>query len=422
MKVFSAAILALFSPAAVSGHTYATCAQQDANIEFTVTRVSQNFCGGTCYYNICMKFTGSETIRYTCEKDVNSCHTNDGFLDTYRRNYAGTNYEHCQKVAAGDNAQFLIKDAGTAGECGIATKGFTSNQGDFEARCKEYTQRAGSGFANAGSCGGAAGKECVWTLPAPDDCTSTGGSFGDPHIKRWNRKTFDFHGECDLVLVHSDHVNGEDPLDLHIRTTIQGHWSSVTSAALRVGEGVGEVILQMDLDKFYVNGVEYDDSALPMQTSQFSISEAVFRDESRIYVAELNDKSRITFKIIKNFMTVAVSGSVHDFEHSVGLLGDFHLGKPYDRVGNRVYDFEEYGLEWQVRADEPKLFMDAREPQLPHASCRFPDAARPSRRLRSSQDPELFEQAQTVCAHKEDYDACLDDVMYTGELALAHAW
>jgi hypothetical protein len=229
---------------------------------------------------------------------------------------------------------------------------------------------------------------------------------------------FDFHGACDLVLVHSDHVNGEDELDLHVRTTIQGHWSSVTSAALRVGE----VILQMDLDKFFVNGVEFNDDALPMKTSQFSISEAFVQDEWRVYVAELNDKSRITFKVLKEFMTVAVSGSVHDFEHSVGLLGDFHFGKPYDRKGNRVYDFHEYGLEWQVLEEEPKLFMDAREPQLPHAQCQFPDTPRPSRRLKSTQDPALFEKAQAVCADKEHYDACLDDVMYTGELALAHAW
>jgi hypothetical protein len=168
MKAFSAAILALFSPAAVSAtFEYATCAQQDANIEFTVTRVSQSDCGGTCYYNICMKFTGSAQIRYTCEKDVNSCHTNDGFLGSDKKMDAGTNYEHCQKVAAGDNAQFLIKDADNSGECGIATKSFTSSQGDFEARCKGYTQHTGSGFANAGSCGGdfSVGKECVWTLP-----------------------------------------------------------------------------------------------------------------------------------------------------------------------------------------------------------------------------------------------------------------
>jgi hypothetical protein len=178
----------------------------------------------------------------------------------------------------------------------------------------------------------------------------------------------------------------------------------------------------MDIDKLFVDAVEYNDSALPLQTSQFSVSEVSVKDEARIYVVQLNDKSLVTFKIIKDFMTVAVSGSAEDFEHSVGLLGDFHYGKPYDRKGKRVYDFNEYGLEWQVQADEAMLFMDAREPQLPNATCRFPDEPRPSRHLKSTQNPSLFEKAQSACANNDNYDACLDDVMYTGELALANAW
>jgi hypothetical protein len=71
-------------------------------------------------------------------------------------------------------------------------------------------------------------------------------------------------------------------------------------------------------------------------------------------------------------MTVAVSGSPQDFEHSVGLLGDFHYGKPYDRNGNRVYDFKEYGLEWQVQPHEAMLFTEAREPQLPQHQVSIP--------------------------------------------------
>lgn len=52
-------------------------------------------------------------------------------------------------------------------------------------------------------------------------------------------------------------------------------------------------------------------------------------------------------------------------------------------------------------------------PNCPNTKCRFPDEARPSRHLKSTQNPDLFAKAQSVCAGNENYDACLDDVMYT---------
>ena len=356
-----------------------------------------------------------DSISHTCEKPDDECILDAGlgFHDAANIGNVADGYKRCQMIPVNGVAEFLLKDAN--GSCDTYTKTF----GDHQAVCSTYTNDAVGNYGTEHCSGnGNQDKECVWRIDAPTDCNNGGGSFGDPHIKRWNRKTFDFHGECDLVLVHSDHVNGGDELDLHIRTTIQSHWSSVTSAALRVGQ----VTLQMDTDKFYVDGIEYNDAALPLKTTQFTISEVTLKDGARIYVAELNDKSSVTFKVIKEFLTVAVSGHAEDFEHSVGLLGDFHLGKPYGRDGERIYDFNEYGLEWQVREEEPMLFVEAREPQLPNAKCRFPDEPRPRRHLKSSQNPALFEKAQSACANREHYDACLDDVMYTGEVALAAAW
>lgn len=39
-----------------------------------------------------------------------------------------------------------------------------------------------------------------------------------------------FHGECDLLLVHSSNVGGK-LFDLHIRTTIDGVFSCITAIA-----------------------------------------------------------------------------------------------------------------------------------------------------------------------------------------------
>jgi hypothetical protein len=54
MKLFSAAILALLSPAAVYGTSYATCAKQKPCVSFTVNQVDSTLCDDDCYYDICM--------------------------------------------------------------------------------------------------------------------------------------------------------------------------------------------------------------------------------------------------------------------------------------------------------------------------------------------------------------------------------
>lgn len=389
-----------------------TCEEQNPCVAFSVTKQDSSACedGWGCYYKVCLEATyGGDcskgvTISHTCEKQENLCVTESGFELADETTSIGDGYVYCQTIPVNGTAEFLLKDAN--GNCGTDAKLF----GEFTAACEGYTED---------SCKGNVDKECVWRIDVADSCNAVDGAAVDPHIKCWNRKTFDFRGECDLVLVHSDHVNGEDELDIHFRTTIYKHWSSTTSAALRVGE----VILQMDLETFYLDGVEHNDADLPIQTDQFIIKEPLYGHNERLYIVELDDKSIIKFKIVKNMIiSVGMSGHAEDFERSYGLLGDYWLGKPYGRNGQRVYDFNEYGLEWQVREDEPKLFIENCEPQLPRAKCVFPEEARPSRHLKSVENPEHFGQAQKACAQTNHFENCVDDVMYTGDVAHASAF
>jgi hypothetical protein len=266
-----------------------------------------------------------------------------------------------------------------------------------------------------------------------DDCDEVtfyvppkaGGMGGDPHIKRWNRKSFEFHGECDLVLVHSDHVNGHKKLDVHLRTVIREWWSHIESAAMRVGD----VVFEITTDKFFVDGKEYSDDDLPMKTSEFTISERIIgaglseevrgdgSDVLKTYNVLLNDRSVVTFKLLGEFLNVGVKGSKWDFGESVGLMGDYHLGKPYDRAGNRMFDLNDFAHEWQVDPSvDPKLFMETKGPQLPEERCRMPTVSKPSRRLRSGGDTL---RAQKACAGKDEYEACMTDVIATGNVAMA---
>ena len=108
---------------------------------------------------------------------------------------------------------------------------------------------------------------------------------------------------------------------------------------------------------------------------------------------------------------------------ATGLMGDFSSGDMYSRDGEEILDFEHFGFEWQVNPTDPKLFRDARSPQLPYEQCRMPTAPRPARR-RLRENSELFQQAREACASQEgsDFDLCVDDVMITGDLGIAGAW
>jgi hypothetical protein len=261
------------------------------------------------------------------------------------------------------------------------------------------------------------------------------GAGGDPHFKRWNRKSFEWQGECDLVLIHSDHVNGNQKLDIHVRTVIREWWSQIESAAMRIGD----VTLQMDADKFFVNGKEYSDADLPLQTAEFYIENAgdhaatkqlrgaahlrgAATDVLKTYHVTFNDKSTVVFRILKDFMNVEVSGHREDFEQSLGLMGNFDTGKPHDRSNARMFDLHEFAMEWQVDpAKDPVLFLEAKGPQLPAQKCRMPDPTQIARRGRRLQkDNKMYDAALTACAGKGDEtDACMSDVLATGDLAMA---
>lgn len=258
-----------------------------------------------------------------------------------------------------------------------------------------------------------------------------GGGGGDPHFKRWDRKSFEFHGECDLVLVHSDHVNGNKPLDIHVRTVIHEWWSQIESAAMRIGD----VTLQMEVDKFFVDGQEYSDRDLPMQTDEFYISSpfegdhratrnlraSEAKDVIKTYLVTFNDKSVVTFKILNGFMNVAVDGSRHDFGESVGLMGTFDHGKAYGRAGTKIESLHDFAMDWQVDPTyDPILFMEAKGPQLPTEKCRMPSPAETSRRRRRLANSKMLDQAQEACATKgEEFDACVSDILSTGDILMA---
>ena len=251
-----------------------------------------------------------------------------------------------------------------------------------------------------------------------------GGGGGDPHLQLWGREKYSFHGECDLVMVHSEQFHDSQGLDLHIRTTINDYYSYIESAALRIGSSV----LELEKESFLLNGAEHTTGDLPLvfgnDEYKYTLSQVTMENKNyNIYKLDLGS-STIVFKFYKHFLTISIDGHEVDFGDSVGLLGDYTNGEMIGRDGRLIHDAIDFGFEWQVHADEPRLFRDARSPQLPYEKCRMPSVARPSRRKLRGALLALHDDAHEACAAQKgnDFELCVQDVMATGDLGLATVW
>lgn len=234
---------------------------------------------------------------------------------------------------------------------------------------------------------------------------------------------YDYHGECDLVLV--DHPSFDNGLGLrvHIRTTRVHYFSFIEKVALQIGDDVLE--LDNGVESFLINGVKAEEKHVDHKTmlNKFFVR----RDKKALSVRLDNQgKAKIDFHTRKNgFPAVIVDGGHTDiFKGSLGLLGDWSTGHKLARDGNTEFagingpedDATAFALEWQVRDDEPNLFAETRIPQFP-TKC-FPAASRPKGKLGESL---LRKEAEEACAHwrHEDQEDCVFDVMATRDTFVA---
>lgn len=225
-------------------------------------------------------------------------------------------------------------------------------------------------------------------------------------------------------MLHSDKFHGNQGLDLHIRTTIQDYFSYIEMAALRVGSS----ILEVRKESLLLDGIEHKTEDLPLvfgdEDHEYVLVQVDEGKKNRVtYQLDLGQSSSVVFKFYKQYLTISMNGNAVDFGDSVGLLGDYETGDMIGRNGQLVDTAEQFGYEWQVQPDEPKLFQDERSPQLPYEECRMPTAARPARKLRGA-DLVLHGQAQEACSGQigNNFDLCVGDVMATGDIGLAYVW
>ena len=263
------------------------------------------------------------------------------------------------------------------------------------------------------------------TLPPPPPPGGTTGG-GDPHFTRWSHERRDsFHGECDLVVLHSEKFHNNDGLDFHVRTTMHDElYSYIESAALRLGED----ILEVHNGHILLNGAEYKDEDMPVSFGGKTFDVTAIEQDGkggvrrRTYRLQVGSNFAIDFKYYKNLMTYHMNGH-EEFNGALGLVGAYPTGDMIGRDGRKIDNFIDFGFEWQVGLEDPVLFSDLRAPQLPYERCRMPTKAQTSRRLRGV-NRALTEQAQLACSHvpSSNFELCVDDVVMTGDLELAKEW
>jgi hypothetical protein len=261
----------------------------------------------------------------------------------------------------------------------------------------------------------------------PVTTTKSGGGFGDPHFKTWQGHQFDFHGACDLVLVHSSNFASDLGLDMQVRTEIRDYYSFIKSTAIRIGQDILEV---SSYGVYRLNGVL--GAELPAKLADFNVAyTGQPNGKHHVFYVYLGHQSKIEVKVYEEFVSVSIlNGNEERFSDSVGMMGSFSTGAMLTRDSASEISASPaaFAREWQVRgntAEEPSLFHDAEGPQYP-AFCTMPDPevlAGRQRKLRgrvTSPEDITLEDARKACASWGDNkDACIYDVLATGVLELA---
>jgi len=272
--------------------------------------------------------------------------------------------------------------------------------------------------------------------------TNSGGVSGDPHFKTWAGVKYDYHGRCDLVLLSNPNFNRGLGMEIHIRSKKTKNWSYISTAVIRIGGETFEVAGMRDGNSHWLNMVEVDDAAAAaawggegettannngVSISGYRIRYKKENNKHRRYTIDLENLESIQIKTWKDMVRVDINNNPSStsknsiFSGSLGLMGSYPDGIMYGRDGTTVFNGElnDFGQEWQVMEQEPKIFRVEKDgPQSPEM-CEAPTKKIMRRSLAAS--IVTREDAALSCSHssKEEFDLCVFDVMAIGSTDVA---
>ena len=211
-----------------------------------------------------------------------------------------------------------------------------------------------------------------------------------------------------------------------MRTKIVRWWSYVQTVVVQIGNDTLEVMGgTVQESKYWVNGEAGPPmkgaKVLPFKIGGHKVRYRVPADTKFQFKIFLENNQEIVLRSVKGFMMVELPKHTREsFGSSRGVLGTYEDGLMMARNGTTILeDPVQFGMEWQVRHDEPMLFHNVEGVQHP-IPCEMPLITQ--RRLGEGRIS--HEQAALVCkdATPVDIDDCIYDVMATDDLDLAGAY
>lgn len=236
-------------------------------------------------------------------------------------------------------------------------------------------------------------------------------------------------GACDLVLI--DAPNFDNGLGLHIdvRTTSRYEYSYIESAVLLIGDETFEIDSYGQYSLGAIDHADLKDKGSTL--AGFPIVHS--KDESKVQSFDviLSPTANITFGAFKDLVSVKLSGDTTLLGASTGIMGSSLTGSMLSRGGNIMDMSNEdainnFGQEWQVRADEPMLFRTSRSPQASKGEkCILPGTNSKQSLRRRLMDSKISKsKAEAACAYLKEGTkaACVSDVMAIGDLDMAKSY
>lgn len=154
-----------------------------------------------------------------------------------------------------------------------------------------------------------------------DNCDSIkpAGGFRDPHFRTLQHYAYDFHGECDLVLLKSS------LMDIHIRTKEMGGWSGISACAIHMKDADDD-LLEIQLVgpenvRVFYHGQDLQDPdnidiVVPLYDKyDFSLDEGIIHLPDNQYIA-FGEFNKETFRI-HVYLNFAY------FPDAEGMIGEF---------------------------------------------------------------------------------------------------
>lgn len=228
-------------------------------------------------------------------------------------------------------------------------------------------------------------------------------------------------GGCDLVLLQAPSFTEYSALAINVRTKIRRAYSYIESAVVKLGDDTFEV---SSFGGYIYNGVSNANKS-ELSVGGFPVKYSQPSEKEHLFQIQFSDSETISLKTFKDMVSVSIDNADPvRYRHSLGMMGSFdEHGAMIARDGKTILENPaDMAAEWQVQTDETVLFQAVQAPQHP-AQCLMPDTETNEFRGRRLGESHAREAAVKACAEwdADTRDACIFDVMATGDIELASA-